>query len=45
MAPLFVTAGQFSRGKEIREQKYYYETIEMLILIGMRLRQSQSRKY
>jgi len=25
---VFVIAGQFSRGKEKREQEYYYETIE-----------------
>jgi len=42
---VFVIAGQFSRGKEIREQEYYYETIAMLILIGKRLGQTPSRKY
>ena len=40
-----VIAGQSSRGKEIREQEYYYETIAMLILIGKKLGQSPSRKY
>jgi len=33
---VFVIAGQFSSGKEIREQEYYYETIAMLIIIGRR---------
>jgi len=42
---VFVIAGQFSHGKETREQEYYYETIAMLILIGKRLGQSPSRKY
>jgi len=41
----FVVAGQFSRGKEIMEHEYYYETIAMLILIGKRLGQSPSREY
>ena len=42
---VFVTAGQLSRGKEISEQEYYYETIAVLILIGKRLGQSPSRRY
>jgi len=42
---VFVIPGQFSRGKEIREQEYCYETNNMLILIGKRLGQSPSRKY
>jgi len=42
---VFAIAEQFSRGREIREQEYYYETIAMLILIGKRLGQSPSRKY
>jgi len=33
----FVIAGQFTRGKEIREHEYYFETMTMLILIGKRL--------
>jgi len=33
----FVSAGQFSCRKEIREQEYYYETMAMLILIAKRL--------
>jgi len=37
-------SGQFSRGKEIREQEHYYETMAMMILIGERLGQSSSRK-
>jgi len=36
---------QFSRGKEIREQEFYYETIALLILIGKSPGQSPSRKY
>jgi len=42
---VFVIAGQFSRGKEMRKQEYYYETIAMLILIGKWLGQSPSSKY
>jgi len=42
---VFVSAGEFSRGKAIREQEYYYETIAILIPIGKRLGQSPSRKY
>jgi len=34
---VFVIPGQLSRGKEIREQEYYYETVAMLIPIGKRL--------
>jgi len=30
----FVIAGQLTRGNEIREQEYYYETIAILFLIG-----------
>jgi len=37
-------SGQFSRGKEIREQEHYYETMAMMILTGERLGQSSSRK-
>jgi len=40
----FMISGQFSRGKEIREQEHYYETMAMMILIGERLGQSSSRK-
>jgi len=36
----FVISGQFSRGKEIREQEHYYETLAMMILTGERLGQS-----
>jgi len=39
-----VISGQFSRGKEIREQEHYYETLAMMILTGERLGQSSSRK-
>ena len=35
-------AVQFSRGKEIREQGYYYETIAMSIQIGKRLGQGRN---
>jgi len=42
---VFAIAGQFSRGKEIREQEYYYETIVLLILIGKRLGQSPLREH
>jgi len=42
---VFVIAVQFSRGKEIREQECYYQTIAMLISIGKRLGQSPSSKY
>ena len=38
-------AGQFSRGKELREQEFYYETIALLILVGKKLGESPSRKY
>ena len=38
-------AGQFSRGKELREHEFYYETIPLLILVGQMLGQSPSRKY
>jgi len=31
---VFVIAGQFSRGNEIREQEFYYETIALLILVN-----------
>jgi len=37
-------AGQFSRGKETREQEFYYKTMALLILINKRLGQSLSRK-
>jgi len=40
-----VIAGQFSRGKELREQEFYYETIALLILVGKKLAQSPSHKY
>jgi len=40
----FVISGQFSRGKEIREQEHYCETLAMMILTGERLGQSSSRK-
>jgi len=40
-----VIAGEFSSGKEIREQEFYYETIVLLILVGNRVGQSPSRKY
>ena len=39
---VFVIAVQFSRGKEIREQGYYYETIAMSIQIGKRLGQGRN---
>ena len=39
---VFVIAVQFSRGKEIREQGYYYETIAMSIQIGKRLGQRRN---
>jgi len=42
---VFIIAGQFSCGKEIREQEFYYETIALLILVCRRLGQSPSRKY
>ena len=38
-------AGQFSRGKELREHEFYYETIALLILVGKKLGQSPSHKY
>jgi len=41
---VIAAAGQFSCGKEIMEQEYYYATIAMFILIGKRLDQSPSRK-
>jgi len=40
-----VIAGQFSRGKEIRERGFNYETLALLILVGKRLGQSPSHKY
>jgi len=40
-----VIARQFSPGKGIREQEYYYETMALLILIGKRLGQRPSRKF
>jgi len=42
---VYVIARHFSCRREIREQDSYYETIEMLILIGNRMGQSPSRKY
>jgi len=40
----FVIAEQFSHGKEIREQEYYFETMAMFILISKWLGQSPSHK-
>jgi len=40
----FVISGQFSRGKEIREQWYYYERMASLILIDKKLGQSPAHK-